>query len=387
MRYFVLIIFGLLVNVASAQDVLVHLVARMDGILPLANGNSTVSWGYAYWTQTPIVTIPAPLLIFQEGDSVEIKMTNQSQESHTIHLHGLDVDQVNDGVPQTSFYVAPNTSADYRFSADEPGTYLYHCHVVTTLHLTMGMYGMIIVERADNTLFEGGPEYDHQYAFLSSDLEIATNDDPVAAFPFHEIQPDYFMLNGLSGDLLFDDPEQIIQLENGEKAVLRLGNMAYSKTTYHFPEGSNATASMSDGRALPASMSIDSLEVYPGERYSVIIEPEDNFSGYVTVNYYSMENGEYQAVNYIGINEMTYPTNLVELTSDENVKIFPNPSSDMLTVIGLDIKHIRILDLKGNIIEELYSSSSVEHIDLNSISQGLYFIQINGSAIKKFIKL
>ena len=49
--------------------------------------------------------------------------------------------------------------ATYSFDADYPGTFLYHCHVTTTLHLTMGMYGMVLVTRPDFTLFEGGPAY------------------------------------------------------------------------------------------------------------------------------------------------------------------------------------------------------------------------------------
>ena len=87
-------------------------------------------------------------LTYTEGESVQLNFTNPSPESHH-HLHGLDVDQANDGVPGTSFLVTTGDDATYSFDADYPGTFLYHCHVTTTLHLTMGMYGMVLVTRPD----------------------------------------------------------------------------------------------------------------------------------------------------------------------------------------------------------------------------------------------
>ena len=74
-----------------------------------------------------------PLLEFTHGADVVLAFENPSPESHTIHLHGLDVDQANDGVPATSFYV--ETGGQRRMnSMPRIRTYLYHCHVTTTLH-------------------------------------------------------------------------------------------------------------------------------------------------------------------------------------------------------------------------------------------------------------
>ena len=326
----------------NAQSEYVHLVSKMDGVHELENGNQTNIWGYGYWTQTPVINLPAPLLIFNYEDSVEIEMTNDSPEAHTIHLHGLDVDQVNDGVPQTSFQVFQGESATYRFRANESGTYLYHCHVTTTLHLTMGMYGMLVVEREDNSLFEGGPTYDQSYYYLASDLEIETNNFPTQAYPFHEIQPDYFMINGLSGSMLFDDNSQIIQSNSSESVALRLANIAYAKTTFHFPEGSNAEVFMSDGRKIPSSIEIDSLEIYPGERYTVMLELEPGLSDYIQVDYFSMENNQFQSSNYIGINAYSYPTSTLDIESNNAVNIYPNPSNSLLWIEGDDIFAIEV---------------------------------------------
>ena len=84
---------------------------------------------------------------------------------HTIHFHGLDVDQQNDGVPATSFSVSQG-SYTYNFTAPHAGTYQYHCHVDTHQHYEMGMFGTVIIRPSDgNTtnIWDGGPAFDKEY--------------------------------------------------------------------------------------------------------------------------------------------------------------------------------------------------------------------------------
>ena len=147
-----------------------QLFSGMEGYTFLPDGTAIPIWGYG-WVADGYITLPGPLLEYTEGESVQLNFTNPSPESHTIHLHGLDVDQANDGVPSTSFFVVTGGETTYEFEADHPGTFLYHCHVTTTLHLTMGMYGMILVNRPDMTLYEGGPGYSENAPLLFSDLE------------------------------------------------------------------------------------------------------------------------------------------------------------------------------------------------------------------------
>ena len=58
---------------------------------------------------------PAPLIYATVGDVVEIRLKNLGvtanptapNDPHSIHLHGLDVDAANDGVPETSVGAVP----------------------------------------------------------------------------------------------------------------------------------------------------------------------------------------------------------------------------------------------------------------------------------------
>ena len=101
----------------------------MIGNQPLLDGQNVNVWGFAP-NFGGFATIPGPTMIVNEGDIVTLNITNQSPVPHTVHLHGLDVDQINDGVPQTSFEIPGMMgTGSYSFPAPHPGTYMYHCHV------------------------------------------------------------------------------------------------------------------------------------------------------------------------------------------------------------------------------------------------------------------
>jgi hypothetical protein len=121
--------------------------------------------------------LPAPLVRVTEGDVVHATI-KPSKSHHTIHWHGIEPDPRNDGVGHTSFEV----SGEYTYQwipqlgqIGEPnvgsaGTYFYHCHVNTPLHVQMGMFGPLIVDPAPSRsratrpgarrAFVDGPEYD-----------------------------------------------------------------------------------------------------------------------------------------------------------------------------------------------------------------------------------
>jgi len=305
----------------SAQTMPPQLFSGMQGFTFLPDGTPIPIWGYG-WVSDGFITLPAPLLTYEEGEDVQLNFTNPSPESHTIHLHGLDVDQANDGVPGTSFLVTTGGQTTYSFSANYPGTFLYHCHVTTTLHLTMGMYGMVLVTRPDQTLFEGGPAYAEDVPLLFSDLEVATNLDPVGSFPFHDIRPDVFMVNGVSGSQL-EAADRIIHYEPGQPVALRLGSMAYSRMELIFPAELNATCFMSDGRPVPSPFSVETLNIYPGERFTVLIEPDANWDGHITCNYWSMVDETLEGSNGLHVRDAALH---ISETEKMAIKGWPNPA-------------------------------------------------------------
>ena len=361
---------------AVAQQVPPSLFSEMDGIHFLDDGTALPIWGYG-WVADGFITLPAPLLTYDEGAVVSLAFENPSPESHTIHLHGLDVDQANDGVPATSFYVTTGQSTTYDFTATHPGTYLYHCHVTTTLHLTMGMYGMVLVTRPDGTLFEGGPAVTANVPWLFSDLEVATNFDPVGSFPFHDMRPDVFMVNGKAGSQL---EGEVVWASSTEPTALRLASMAYSKVTCHFPEGLNAELWMSDGRAVPME-ALDSLEIYPGERFTVLVQPELGYDGGVTAVFGHMVDDVVESEEFLQIREESLHPSLVE--DVEAPRWSPNPASHQVSLPESTGRVVRVWSLTGAVIFE--GGLPAKGLDVSSWQDGVYLAQVEGRGVTRFV--
>lgn len=357
---------------STAQQKDVYLFSGMDGLFELPDGSLTNFWSYGHNSQP--MTFPAPLLEFDHGDTVNLHMRNLSPEAHTIHLHGLDVDQMNDGVPQTSFYVFQGDSATYSFVADQPGTFLYHCHVTTTLHLTMGMYGMLTVKYPGEMLFQNGPHYEKEYHYLASDLEVRVNDAPLQAFPFHKIKPDHFMINGLADEQIEEDTTMLLEVTAGQPIALRLGSMAYSKVKFIFPTGANAEVFMGDGRPLPSSFLTDELILYPGERFSVILTPDENMYGDIEVQYSNMLNKEYLGSNFIPVKDLGSPPDASEF-------VFPNPASEEVVInIGSEQEEISWYGVDGRLVARYRLTQGEHRVDLSGFAAGSYVVSSdNGS--------
>jgi FtsP/CotA-like multicopper oxidase with cupredoxin domain len=86
-----------------------------------------------------------PPISVEEGQIVRLHIANQTGEFHPMHLHGhvmtlLAVDgQPIQGSPvhQDSILVGPHQTVDVAFAADNPGVWMFHCHIL--LHAGMGM--------------------------------------------------------------------------------------------------------------------------------------------------------------------------------------------------------------------------------------------------------
>ncbi len=125
-------------STASAQTLKrFELVAKSAKLL-------AVDEGVAFKAFTYNGTMPGPLLIAEEGDTVEITVHNEDSVTHGLSIHAANT--------QTSLVVGnlgPGQTKTLTFKADFPGVFMYHCapggHGIMT-HTLGGMFGMIIVE-------------------------------------------------------------------------------------------------------------------------------------------------------------------------------------------------------------------------------------------------
>ena len=65
----------------------------------------------------------------------------------TIHWHGVDVPNAEDGVAGvTQNAVLPGQSYTYRFRVHQVGTFWYHTHQVSSEEVQRGLFGALVIE-------------------------------------------------------------------------------------------------------------------------------------------------------------------------------------------------------------------------------------------------
>jgi FtsP/CotA-like multicopper oxidase with cupredoxin domain len=86
------------------------------------------------------------------GQRVRIRFMNEGQMAHPFHLHGLTYEVfARDGyiLPQPfrcdTINVAPGERWDAIVVADNPGVWAFHCHILSHVEGSKGMFGMVTV--------------------------------------------------------------------------------------------------------------------------------------------------------------------------------------------------------------------------------------------------
>src|SRR6185369_1550364 len=161
--------------------------------------------------------IPAPTLRVKIGDDVHVFLHNTGHHhlekdssfgsvTHTIHFHGMDLTTVYDGTPGVPTKGIPDKllagvpvgdTFEYRFVPQYEGTYMYHCHVDTSTHAMLGMYGAFIVDGAKpNTIY--GKHFDREYTLFFSEVDTEHNDaiHDVGDYDMMKFKPNYWLVNG-----------------------------------------------------------------------------------------------------------------------------------------------------------------------------------------------
>ena len=85
-----------------------------------------------------------PVFRARVGETVQWDVMGMGSEHHTFHVHGHRW-RAPDGVPRDTVNVGPAESFRVRWREQEPGTWLYHCHVED--HMATGMIGTVMVSR------------------------------------------------------------------------------------------------------------------------------------------------------------------------------------------------------------------------------------------------
>ena len=120
------------------REVVVHLTSNMERYM----------WsfdGVKYGNSTPIE--------FPYGERVRLVLVNDTMMEHPIHLHGMFMELENGQGEHLPFKhtlsVLPGSRASLLITADEPGRWAFHCHLL--YHMHAGMFQIVTVANPDGS--------------------------------------------------------------------------------------------------------------------------------------------------------------------------------------------------------------------------------------------
>ncbi|XKH00887.1 copper resistance system multicopper oxidase [Marinobacter nauticus] len=127
---------------------------------------------------------PGPVLRFKEGEDVRINVTNNLNETTSIHWHGLILPFEQDGVPGISFPgIQPGETFTYEFPITQAGTYWFHSH--SGFQEPDGAFGAIVIEPEGREPFR----YDREYVIQLTDKHPHSGDRIMRNL---KMMPDYY---------------------------------------------------------------------------------------------------------------------------------------------------------------------------------------------------
>jgi FtsP/CotA-like multicopper oxidase with cupredoxin domain len=206
------------------------------------------------WTYNGVV--PAPEIHVNDGDKVRLVLTNNLPESTSLHLHGVRVPNAMDGVdPYTQPPIPPGDSFTYEFVAKGPAVGIYHSHHNAQTQVPNGLFGAFTIDEMPipQALVDKG------YTKVDKSTNMVLNDAGTIGLS----------LNGKSFPAT--EPTAMRVGEVLEVNYLNEGLMAHPMHL-HQPTG---WIIAKDGVPLDQPMPSDTINVAPGERYTVLYKAEE----------------------------------------------------------------------------------------------------------------
>ena len=227
-------------------------VVKADGTKEFDLTAKVVDWEVApgkivkAWTYNGVV--PAPMIKVNVGDKVRLVLHNELPESTSIHFHGIRVPNSMDGVdPYTQPAVKVGTSFVYEFTALEPAVGIYHSHHNAQIQVPNGLFGALLIGDMPIPASLGSKN-------VVREMVMVLNDAGTIGLS----------LNGKS----FPATEPVA-LKIGESMIVHYMNEGLMAHPMHLHQPVGYIIAK-DGVPLSAPMPSDTVNVAPGERYTVL---------------------------------------------------------------------------------------------------------------------
>ncbi|MGE3806585.1 MAG: multicopper oxidase family protein [Gemmataceae bacterium] len=141
-------------------------------------------WGYNG-------TMPGPTLEVFQGDRIRVHVHNELPEPTTLHFHGFELHNTQDGIPfVTQNPIMPGKTAVYEFHLHQVGTFIYHPHFA--MQEAIGMVGAVIIHPKEPYQ----PVVDQDFVLIAQEFAIrpASNTPDTTSMDFN-----FLTFNGHAG--------------------------------------------------------------------------------------------------------------------------------------------------------------------------------------------
>ncbi|KAG6860892.1 hypothetical protein C0995_006331 [Termitomyces sp. Mi166 len=216
-------------------------------------------------------TFPGPVIVGKKGDRFRINVTNHLTDpsmyrATTVHWHGIFQNGTNwadGGAMVSQCPIVQNASFLYDFNVfDQAGTFWYHSHY--SVQYCDGLRGAFIVY---------DPQDPYKYLYDVDDVAVQ-----------HPAQPVTTLINGLGRTSAKDvnntnTPLAVVSVTEGKRYRFRIIGLSCD-SPYNFTiHNHNFTIIETDGE-YTAPLVVDSLWVYAGQRYSVVMNADQPVNNY-----------------------------------------------------------------------------------------------------------
>jgi FtsP/CotA-like multicopper oxidase with cupredoxin domain len=212
--------------------------------------------GWAYNKQ-----IPGPIIRVNVGDKVRINVKNELAESTALHMHGVRVPNWADGVdPYTQEAIKTGETMAYDFTVLEPGVGMYHSHHNAQVQVPNGLAGALIAGDWKLMAMEAANgKVDDADGKAEQENVIVLNDAGTIGLS----------LNGKSFPATSP-----YSLKVGESMVVHYYNEGLMSHPMHLHQPSGLVVAH-DGKILDSPYWADTINVAPGERFTVVYTAKD----------------------------------------------------------------------------------------------------------------
>jgi FtsP/CotA-like multicopper oxidase with cupredoxin domain len=205
--------------------------------------------------------IPGPIMHANVGDKIRIVLKNELPESTALHLHGVRVPNSMDGVdPYTQKAIIPGGTFIYEWTASEPSVGMYHSHHNAQVQVPNGLAGAILIgDWKIMAMAAAGGRTKDANNVAEQEVVMVLNDSGTIGLS----------LNGKSFPATSP-----YSLAIGESMVVHYYNEGNMTHPMHLHQPAGLVVAK-DGIMLESPFWADTLNVAPGERWTVVYTPKD----------------------------------------------------------------------------------------------------------------